>query len=133
VTRVVRGRDLATSTAVHVVLQRLLGFPTPVYRHHLLLLEEQGGKLAKLHGAVGWHELREHYAPERLCGFLAWVAGLRATPADVSPRELLTDFDWGRVRTDDQVLRWTGGELVRLGSRPGRDGWAASWIDAVEQ
>jgi glutamyl/glutaminyl-tRNA synthetase len=122
VTRIVRGSDLATSTAIHVVLQRLLGLPTPVYRHHLLLLEERGSKLAKLHGAVGWRELREHYAPERLCGFLAWVSGLRATPADTTPRELLPSFDWGCVRTDDQVLRWTGSELLHLGNRPGASG-----------
>jgi glutamyl/glutaminyl-tRNA synthetase len=124
VTRVVRGRDLAPSTAVHVILQRLLDFPTPVYRHHLLLLEEHGDKLAKLHGAVGWHQLREHYTPERLCGWLAWLAGLRTRAVDTRPRELLRDFDWGRVRRDDQVLRWTGGELVHLGAgpRPGRGG-----------
>jgi len=118
VTRVVRGSDLATSTAIHVVLQRLLGFPTPIYRHHLLLLEERGNKLAKLHGAVGWRELREHYTPERLCGFLACAAGLQATPASVTPRDLLPDFDWERVCRDDQVLRWTGDELLHLGSRP---------------
>jgi glutamyl-Q tRNA(Asp) synthetase len=118
VTRIVRGSDLAASTAIHVVLQRLLGFPTPVYRHHLLLLEERGSKLAKLHGAVGWDELHEHYAPERLCGFLSWVAGLQATPAPATPRELLPDFDWERVRRDDQVLRWTGNELLHLGNRP---------------
>jgi glutamyl-Q tRNA(Asp) synthetase len=38
-TRVVRGRDIAPSTATQVALQRLLGVPTPKYRHHLLLLE----------------------------------------------------------------------------------------------
>lgn len=112
VTRVVRGRDLATSTAIHVVLQRLLGLNTPVYRHHLLLLESHGGKLAKLHGAVGWEQLREHYSPERLCGFLACVAGLRPTPAGIAPRELLDGFDWRRVRTTDPVLHWTGTALV---------------------
>jgi glutamyl/glutaminyl-tRNA synthetase len=133
VTRIVRGSDLAASTAIHVVLQRLLGFPTPVYRHHLLLLEEQGSKLAKLHGAVGWHELREHYTPERLCGFLAWASGLQAAPADATPRELLPDFDWERVRRQDQVLRWTGGELLHLGGRPGGNGWSPSSVAAVEQ
>src|SRR4029077_7991310 len=52
VTRVVRGRDLAATTATQVALQRLLGVATPRYRHHLLLLERRGEKLAKLHGAV---------------------------------------------------------------------------------
>ena len=74
-TRIVRGRDLATCTALHVVLQRALGLSTPRYRHHLLLLEPRGEKLAKLHGAVGWRELRERYSSEALCGWLARRVG----------------------------------------------------------
>ncbi len=110
--RVVRGRDLASSTAIHVVLQRLLGFVAPVYRHHLLLLEESGGKLAKLHGAVDWRQLRDHYTPERLCGFLAWIAGLRETPEPTAPAELVADFAWSRVGRRDRVVRWSGSELA---------------------
>jgi glutamyl-tRNA synthetase/glutamyl-Q tRNA(Asp) synthetase len=37
VTRVVRGRDLASTTTTQVALQHLLDFGTPTYRHHLLL------------------------------------------------------------------------------------------------
>jgi glutamyl/glutaminyl-tRNA synthetase len=112
ITRVVRGRDLAPSTAIHVMLQRLLDLPTPAYRHHFLLLEESGGKLAKFHGAVGWRELREHYAPDALCGLLAAAAGLVETAAPTRPGELLADFDWQRVRNQDVLLRWTGESLV---------------------
>jgi glutamyl/glutaminyl-tRNA synthetase len=112
ITRVVRGRDLAASTAIHVTLQRLLELSTPVYRHHFLLLEESGGKLAKLHGAVGWRALREHYAPEALCGLLAAVAGLVETAAPTHPGELLAAFDWKRVRDEDLLMHWTGESLV---------------------
>ena len=112
ITRVVRGRDLAASTAVHVTLQRLLGLPTPLYRHHFLLLEETGGKLAKLHGAVGWRELREHYTPDALCGLLAHSAGLIETVVRVRPRDLLAEFDWQRVRDEDLVMHWTGESLT---------------------
>ncbi len=111
-TRVVRGRDLAASTAIHVTLQRLLGLPTPAYRHHFLLLEEAGGKLAKFHGAVGWRELRDHYAPDALCGVLAAAAGLIDVPARIQPEALLANFDWQRVRDEDLVMRWTGEALV---------------------
>lgn len=47
VTHVVRGRDLLEATAVHVLLQRLLGLPEPIYHHHELVLDEQGQKLSK--------------------------------------------------------------------------------------
>jgi glutamyl/glutaminyl-tRNA synthetase len=101
ITRIVRGRDLATSTATHVALQRLLGLPTPAYRHHFLLLEETGGKLAKLHGSIGWRELERTGSARVLCGRLAQLAGLLDDVRETSPRELLASFDWQRVRTDD--------------------------------
>lgn len=118
VSRIVRGRDLASSTAIHRVLQRALGLPEPVMRHHLLLLEEDGDKLAKFHGAVGWHSLKRHVAADALCGLLAHVAGLTDDDAPRTPRELLADFDWDRVEARDQVMRWTGDRLVHLGPAP---------------
>ena len=67
---VVRGRDLLASTHVHRLLQALLELPTPIYRHHALLLGEDGEKLSKRHVAKairayrkeGWSadDLRDH-------------------------------------------------------------------------
>jgi len=114
VTRIVRGRDIAPSTATQVALQRLLGLPEAVYRHHLLLLEERGGKLAKLHGSVSTEELRTRYESRELCGWLAHTAGLLDTPEPKAPRDLLKRFDWSRVHSDDQTVRWSGIELVRV-------------------
>jgi glutamyl-tRNA synthetase/glutamyl-Q tRNA(Asp) synthetase len=114
VTRVVRGRDLAVSTATQVALQRLLGLPRPAYRHHLLLLEEHGEKLAKFHGAVGAPALRAHYTGAALCGWLAHACGLRPEPSTAAPRDLLPDFAWTRVAAEDRPVRWTGSELRLL-------------------
>jgi len=47
VTHVTRGEDLFEATRIHVVLQRLLGLPSPVYHHHLLIRDDQGRRLAK--------------------------------------------------------------------------------------
>jgi glutamyl-Q tRNA(Asp) synthetase len=47
VSHVVRGRDLEAATDVHVLLQNLLGLPTPLYHFHRLLLGDDGQKLAK--------------------------------------------------------------------------------------
>jgi len=58
VTEVVRGRDLFWSTSVHRLLQRLLGLPEPAYRHHRLILDGRGHKLAKSTGATSLRELR---------------------------------------------------------------------------
>lgn len=47
ITHVVRGEDLFEATQIHVVLQRLLGLPTPIYHHHPLIRDEAGKRLAK--------------------------------------------------------------------------------------
>jgi glutamyl/glutaminyl-tRNA synthetase len=119
VTRVVRGRDLASSTASQVALQRALDLPEPRYRHHLLVLEEHGGKLAKFHGAVDVRTLRVRYDAAGLCGVLAWAAGLLPEPSPALPSDLLEEFSWKRVFPSDRVLRWTGDALI-LGDEPGR-------------
>jgi glutamyl-Q tRNA(Asp) synthetase len=58
VTEVVRGEDLFWSTSVHRLLQRLLGLPQPTYRHHRLVRDSAGQKLAKSTMATGLRELR---------------------------------------------------------------------------
>ncbi len=52
VTQVTRGDDLLTSTPRQILLQRLLGMPTPDYLHVPLVLGDDGQRLAKRHGAV---------------------------------------------------------------------------------
>lgn len=59
VTHVVRGRDLFAATAVHRLLQTLLGLPEPTYFHHRLMLGVDGRKLSKSEGALALHALRE--------------------------------------------------------------------------
>ncbi|WP_425098340.1 tRNA glutamyl-Q(34) synthetase GluQRS [Tropicibacter sp. S64] len=47
ITHVIRGKDLFDATKIHVLLQRLLGLPTPLYLHHRLIRDETGRRLAK--------------------------------------------------------------------------------------
>ena len=58
VTHVVRGRDLFHATAAHLLLQRLLGLPSPVYHHHPLITDQAGRKLSKSDGATSLRALR---------------------------------------------------------------------------
>ncbi len=59
VTKVIRGEDLYEATHVQVLLQRLLGLPTPVYRHHRLLLRPDGKRYAKRDTAETLRAIRE--------------------------------------------------------------------------
>ena len=70
ITHVTRGRDLFPATPIHRLLQALLGLATPTYRHHHLIRDTKGKRLAK----------RDHAHS---------LAGLRAEgwqPADVLKR-----------------------------------------------
>ncbi len=102
VNTVVRGRDIAASTATQVALQRLLGLQEPTYWHHFLLCHARLEKFAKLHGDTAW-PWRAIYDAAALCGILAHAAGLRAHAAPVTPQQLAQDFDAQRVRHTDLV------------------------------
>ena len=58
VTLVTRGEDLAAATHIHRVLQALLDLPTPRYRHHPLLTDAAGRRLAKRDGALTIRSMR---------------------------------------------------------------------------
>lgn len=116
VARVVRGRDLAPSTLLQVALQRALDLPTPIYRHHALLLERRGEKLSKLHGAVDVPVLQRLYGPEELCGLLAGFVGI-GDGGRCAPRDLVSGFDWSRVRDEDVLIEWDPEDGLRVGRR----------------
>ncbi len=57
-TLVVRGADLADATHVQRLLQALLGLPSPIYRHHALIVGPDGKRLAKRDRATTLATLR---------------------------------------------------------------------------
>jgi glutamyl-Q tRNA(Asp) synthetase len=58
ITHVIRGEDLAEAAHIHVLLQNLLSLPTPIYRHHRLILGDDGKRLAKRDQAATLASLR---------------------------------------------------------------------------
>ena len=76
VTLVTRGADLEPATDIQRLLQALLGWPEPRYRHHRLLLDAAGRRLAK----------RDHAAT------LQALRADGATPAEI--RALARGEDW---------------------------------------
>jgi glutamyl-Q tRNA(Asp) synthetase len=94
VSDVVRGEDLAGNTARQILLQRLLGLPTPRYLHTPLVLAPSGEKLSKQTGA----EPLDLRAP---------LAALRAAAA-------VLDIDSAGGRTVDE---WLGTAVARWRSR----------------
>lgn len=66
VSLVTRGEDLFQASHVHRLLQALLGLDAPEYRHHRLLTDAEGQRLAKRHNSLSIRGLRErgHTAQE---------------------------------------------------------------------
>ena len=58
ISHVIRGEDLAEAAHIQRLLQALLDLPTPIYRHHALLLGDDGKRLAKRDKAMTLRDLR---------------------------------------------------------------------------
>lgn len=77
VTLVTRGEDLLAATHVHRLLQVLLDLPVPAYRHHRLLTNSAGRRLAKRDRAATLRDLRAKGATPEDVRALAGFPALR--------------------------------------------------------
>ncbi len=59
ITHVTRGRDLEAATDIHMLLQMLLGLPTPTYTFHRLITDAGNLKLSKSRGSPSLKDLRK--------------------------------------------------------------------------
>lgn len=67
VSHVIRGQDLFDATHIQRLIQALMGWPAPVYRHHRLLVGPDGRRYAKRDRSVTLAELRAGgLTPDRL-------------------------------------------------------------------
>jgi glutamyl-Q tRNA(Asp) synthetase len=80
VTLVTRAEDLLPATDLHRLLQALLGWPAPRYRHHPLLLGPDGKRLSKRDHAPTLAALRE--AGQSPAAVRALAMGTATSPAD---------------------------------------------------
>lgn len=105
VVEVVRGDDLLSSAPRQVLLQRLLGLPTPRYRHVPLVLGADGVRLAKRHGAVTLPQLQRHgIGTSRVLAILASSLGLASEDEPVRANELIARFDIHALPREPWVL-----------------------------
>jgi glutamyl-tRNA synthetase len=94
VTQVVRADDLVPSTPRQVLLQRLLGLPTPTYLHVPLVVGDDGVRLAKRHGAVTMRDLAAAgTGPAEVLSMLAASLGLARPGERVAADDLVERFD----------------------------------------
>ena len=75
ITLVTRGQDLFEATHVHRLLQVLLGYEAPTYKHHKLLTDAQGKRFAKRDKAQTLQSLRAAgHTPAEVHAMAGWEA-----------------------------------------------------------
>jgi glutamyl-tRNA synthetase len=100
ITQVLRGADLATSTARQILLHRLLGQREPKWAHAPLVLSASGERLSKRDKSLSLASLRSQgKSPRQIVAELARISGMPISNAEneVSPRELIARFTPQRV------------------------------------
>jgi glutamyl-tRNA synthetase len=121
ITEVVRGDDLLPSTFRQLELYDFFGWIPPKFIHVPLVVGEDGRRLAKRHGDTRLATFRDAgVSPAKIIGLLAWSCGIRPDPSPVGARELLSDFDWGRVKSG--AFAFTADMHNDLLPRPGTPG-----------
>lgn len=104
VTRVVRANDLLDSSPKQIWLIEQMGYTPPTYCHAPLLVVGDGRKMSKRNGDLCMEQLRKTHTPNELCGKLAYLAGLLPAPIPISPRDLVADFSWSKVPTENILM-----------------------------
>lgn len=102
INRVVRGRDLLSSTVRQIWLISELGGSPPEYCHAPLLISGEK-KMSKRSGELNMEHLAAKFAPEELIGYIARLLGL-SDGSPITANELLRSFSWDKVHKDDIII-----------------------------
>ncbi|CAG4896153.1 glutamate--tRNA ligase [Paraburkholderia gardini] len=115
ITHVIRGDDHVNNTPRQINILRALGAEPPVYAHLPTVLNEQGEKMSKRHGAMSVMGYRDAgYLPEAVLNYLARL-GWSHGDAEIFSR--------------DQFVEWF--DLEHLGKSPAQyDHGKLSWLNA---
>lgn len=100
INRVVRGRDLLSSTAKQIFIISELGGTAPSYCHAPLITTADGRKLSKRSGDLSMEVLKEQYSAEEIIGMLAGMLNL-TDGKPISANELLNSFSWDKISKND--------------------------------
>lgn len=106
VTHVIRGDDHISNTARQMLIQRALGFPTPLYAHLPLILDSNHKKLSKRAGAKALTDYRDlGVLPEALLNYLAFLGWNPGDDREYLTREELAEaFDLSRVQKGSAIF-----------------------------
>ncbi|MDR5834202.1 glutamate--tRNA ligase [Caballeronia sp. LZ034LL] len=119
ITHVIRGDDHVNNTPRQINILRALGGDTPVYAHLPTVLNEQGEKMSKRHGAMSVTGYRDNgYLPEAVVNYLARL-GWSHGDAEIFSREQFVEwFDLEHLgkspaQYDHDKLNWLNAHYIK--------------------
>lgn len=120
ISHVLRGPEWISSTPIHVLIHKYLGFNLPQIGHLTSILDPEGGKLSKRKGNVSIEDfLNRGYLPEALLNFvilLGWAPKDNRELFTVA--EFVTEFDINGFQKSNPSLNlkkldWFNGHYLR--------------------
>ncbi|WP_114810647.1 glutamate--tRNA ligase [Paraburkholderia kururiensis] len=137
ITHVIRGDDHVNNTPRQINILRALGAEPPVYAHLPTVLNEQGEKMSKRHGAMSVMGYRdEGYLPEAVLNYLARL-GWSHGDAEVFSREQFVEwFDLEHLgkspaQYDHNKLNWLNNHYIKEADSARLAGLAKPFFEAL--
>lgn len=119
ITHVIRGDDHVNNTPRQINIFRALGKEPPVYAHLPTVLNEQGEKMSKRHGAKPVTQYRdEGYLPDAMVNYLARLGWSHGDDEIFSREQFLQWFNLDHLgssaaRFDEAKLRWVNAQHMK--------------------
>ncbi len=100
ISHVIRGEEHLSNTPRQILLQKALGFDTPVYAHLPLMLNPDRSKLSKRHGDVALADYhKQGYLPDALVNFMVLLGWNPGTEKEIfSLSQLVKEFSIEKVQ-----------------------------------
>ena len=120
VTHVIRGEDHLSNTPRQILVYQALGWPSPVFAHHPLILGGDRSPLSKRHGATTVSQYREEgFLPEALVNYLILLGWTSPSGEEILPLErILEDFSLSAISKSAPIfnrkkLEWLNSHYIR--------------------
>ncbi|PXW98769.1 glutamyl-tRNA synthetase [Sphaerotilus hippei] len=120
ITHVIRGDDHVNNTPRQIHIFRALGEEPPVYAHLPTVLNEQGEKMSKRHGAKAVTQYRdEGYPADAVVNYLARLGWSHGDDEIFSRQQLIEWFNLDHLgrsagQFDEAKLRWVSAQHMKL-------------------
>ena len=137
ITHVIRGDDHVNNTPRQINILRALGGTPPVYAHLPTVLNEQGEKMSKRHGAMAVTGYRDAgYLPEAIVNYLARLGWAHGDAEIFSREQFIEWFDLEHLgkspaQYNPEKLAWLNNHYIKQADNVRLAGLVKPFIEAL--